>query len=355
MKKKWFILLLLLLFIAILIILYLLFGMTKSFIITFDTNGGSEINNIKVKDGEIVKLPETPVKDGYTFVGWTNEEGKVITKGTIVTDDITLKAEWISKDAETNTIEFDTDGGNEIDNILMENGKIILLPIDPIKEGYIFICWVDENNNFITKDMVITKNIILKAIWMKKDAKTVTINFDVDGGSNIESIVVESDKQIILPINPTKEDYVFVGWILENGEDVTKDYIIDKNITIKAVWKEPYTCPDNCTPIGNGSKCIKEVTTNMKTSTTCPKGYTLYNNLCLDITNKYHAVSIDTSPYWKCNSTNEYMYSQNDGVGGAYMWCAKKTSKVTTKSCPNGYTKSGDICIKEETISCEAN
>lgn len=355
MKKKWLILLLFLVFIALLIILYLLFGREKSFTITFDSNGGTEISNIEVKDGEIVKLPESPIKNGYTFVGWTNEDGKVITRGTKVTDDITLKAEWISKDAETNTIEFNTDGGNEIDNILIENGKIILLPVDPIKEGYIFICWVDEDGNFITKDMIITKNIILKAIWMKKDAKTVTINFDTDGGSNIESITVESGKLIILPINPTKAGYVFAGWILENGDAITKDYIVDKNITIKAVWKEPYTCPDDCTPIGDGSKCTKEVTTNMQTSTACPKGYALYDNLCLDITNQYHAISIDADPYWKCNSADEYMYSQLDGVGGAYMWCAKKASKVTTKSCPNGYTESGDICKKEETISCKAN
>lgn len=28
---------------------------------------------------------------------------------------------------------------------------------------------------------------------------------------------------------------------------------------------------------------------------------------------------------------------------------------VTSDSCPSGYTKSGDVCKKTETISCKAN
>ena len=50
----------------------------------------------------MVKLfPEAPTKEGYKFVGWTNKDGNVITKGTKVTEDITLKANWVSNDVET--------------------------------------------------------------------------------------------------------------------------------------------------------------------------------------------------------------------------------------------------------------
>ena len=58
--------------ILLLIILFLIFGEKGSYTITFDTNGGTEITSIEVKNGEIVKLPEAPTKDGYKFVGWTN-------------------------------------------------------------------------------------------------------------------------------------------------------------------------------------------------------------------------------------------------------------------------------------------
>lgn len=356
----------------------MLFGREKSFTITFDSNGGTEISNIEVKDGEIVKLPESPKKDSYTFIGWTNEEGKVITSGTKVTDNITLKAEWVSNEAETNIIEFDTDGGNVIDDILMENGKIILLPVDPIKEGYIFICWVNEDGNFITKDMVITESITLKAIWMKKGTKTVNLNFDTDGGSGIESITLESGKIIILPINPTKSGYVFAGWILGNGDDITKDYVIDKNITITAVWKEPYTCPADCTPIGDGSQCTKTTTKDLITYTGCPSGTETIETFCLshqsqaeigfdeDITYVTTGIICDDNPSGYCVSYNDrytitgdscpagyYKYSESDGFGALYG-CVKKSNKGGS-SCPSGYTQSGDVCVKEETINCTAN
>lgn len=355
-KKKWIVILALVIFLLLIIILYLLFGIQREFTIIFDTNGGTEISNIIVKNDEIIKLPEVPIKEGHTFIGWTNEKGEVVTKGTKVTKDITLKAEWVSNDVEKITAEFNTDGGNIIDNIIMEKGKIILLPIEPVKEGYLFIGWFDQNNNFITKNMIVNNNITLKAKWLKKDAKTKTIIFNTDGGNNIENILVENGKEILLPVNPTKEGYVFAGWVDENGNPIAKDTIVNNNITIKALWKEPYTCPIDCQPIGDGSKCTREVTTNMQTISSCPNGYTLKNGLCLDLKNKYHANSIDTAPWWSCNSSSEYMYSEIDSSGmGAFMWCARKANKVTTNGCPSGYTQNGNICKKTETINCQAN
>lgn len=63
-----------------LFILFLLFGINRSFTITFDTTGGTEISNIEVKNGEIISLPNIPSKEGYTFVGWTNQDGNKCTK-----------------------------------------------------------------------------------------------------------------------------------------------------------------------------------------------------------------------------------------------------------------------------------
>ena len=355
-KKKWIIALLLVILLLLFIILYLLFWKEKAFIITFDTNGGTSISSIEVKDNEIVKLPENPSKEGYKFVAWTNEDGKVITEGTKVTKDITLKAEWVSNDAKVVTTTFDTDGGNEINIILIEKGKHILLPIEPVKEGYIFVGWIDENGYLVTNNMIVSSNITLKAMWIKKGVESVTIKFDTDGGNNIGNIIIENGKVILLPINPTKEGYAFAGWVDENGNAVTKDTIVNKNITIKALWKEPYTCPSNCTPIGDGSKCTKVVTKDMVNKTSCPSGYTLKNGQCLDVAHQYHANSIDVSPWWSCNSSSEYMYSEIDESGmGAFMWCAKKANKVTTKGCPSGYTQNGNICTKTETIGCKAN
>jgi len=343
--------------VLILVILFLIFGRKGSYVITFDTDGGSKITSIEVKDDEIVKLPDAPVKEGYKFVGWTNEEGKLITKGTKVNEDLTLKAEWISNDAKVVTIKFDTDDDTIIDDIIVEQGKVILLPTDPIRDGYKFVGWLNENNNFITKEMIIKNNIKLKAMWIKQNAKISTIKFDTDGGSYVGSIIVENGKIILLPVNPTKEGYVFSNWVDQDGNKITKDTIVNKNMTIKALWKKPYTCPSGCTPIGDGSKCTKKVTTSITNKTSCPNGYTLKNGMCLDLNNQYHAeyVEISSGTYkWKCNSSNEYMYEKVEGMGVEVL-CAKKASKITTKGCPSGYSQSGNVCKKTETIKCKAN
>ena len=123
--------------------------------------------------------------------------------------------------------------------------------------------------------MVVTNNITLKAMWVKKDAKTSTIKFNTDGGSKVGNIIVEKGKVVILPVAPTKTGYVFAGWVDENGNTVTKDTIVNENMTIKATWKEPYACPLDCRPIGDGSKCTKEVTKEISNISSYPKGYTL--------------------------------------------------------------------------------
>ena len=378
LDKKTIIIIALVLLVLLLVILFLIFGTNGSYTITFDTNGGTEITAIEVKNNEIVKLPEAPKKDGHKFVGWTNEDGKVITKGTKVTEDITLKAEWVSNDAETITAEFNTNGGNEIDNIIIEKGHIILLPIEPTRDGYIFAGWLDGNGNFITEDTIMTNNITLKAMWIKKDAKTSTIKFNTDGGSRVGNIVVENGKIIVLPEAPTKTGYVFAGWVDENGNKVTKDTIVNENMTITATWKEPYTCPSDCTPIEDGSKCTRTTTKDVVTYTGCPSGTETIEKFCSahqrqvaigfdeDLTYETAGIICNDNPKGFCVSYNSrytvagescpagyYKYIDSDGLGALYG-CAKKYDKGGS-SCPSGYTQSGNICKKTETISCKTN
>lgn len=347
-KKTWIVALIIVIVLLLLIILYLLFGREKSFTVTFDSNGGTKIADIKVEDGEVVKLPEAPKKEGYKFLGWTTDKGKVVTKGTKFTSDTKLEAKWVSADAELITVTFDDQ------EVEMEKGKEIILPVNPVKEGYIFIGWKDADGNYITDGVIYNENVKLIAIWIKEGVETITIKYDKDNGSKIGSIVVENGKVIILPIAPTKEGYVFNGWYTLDGKEVTKDYVVDGDLTIKASWKKPYKCPKDCTPIGDGSKCNKVVTTKLKTITTCAKGYTLKDGYCVDMSTKYHAETMDKEPWWTCNNSDYYMYTHIEGMG-AEMLCVKKGKKETTKGCPSGYTKDGDICKKTETKKCSKN
>lgn len=351
-NKKNILIILLIVVIIILILIYFLFLKVKSFTVTFDTDGGSIINSESIKEGQELDISNKPTKEGYTFIGWMNSENKLITKNTILTKDTTLKAAWISNDNTKVTVKFNTDGGNSIDDIINGKDNKIILPVDPIKKGYVFVGWINSDGYIIPDDMVVSGDITLTAYYVKEGSVTSKITFNTDGGNNINYIIVEKGAKIVLPIPPVKEGYVFDGWILENNEKVTKDTIISKDTILKAKWKLPYVCPDNCIPSIDGSTCTRTVTTNISKKTSCPSGYSSKSGKCVNYKTKYHALSISTSPFWKCNSSSDYMYSEVDGVGGAYMWCVKTTSKVTTEFCPSGYTKENDTCKKIETINC---
>ena len=45
-------------------------GEKQTYTITFDTQGGSEVKPIIVKEGETINLPSNPTRDGYRFEGW---------------------------------------------------------------------------------------------------------------------------------------------------------------------------------------------------------------------------------------------------------------------------------------------
>lgn len=68
--------------------------------VTFDSNGGSNVSNQKVKEGNIVTKPEDPKKEGYTFLGWylDDEEFDFDQK---VLNNITLTAKWELKETQT--------------------------------------------------------------------------------------------------------------------------------------------------------------------------------------------------------------------------------------------------------------
>lgn len=69
-------------------------------------------------------------------------------------------------------------------------------------------------------------------------ATRVTVTFDSDGGSDIDSQIIMPNTTALRPVAPTKEDYTFLGWF--NGESETAfDFstAITANTTLTAHWE----------------------------------------------------------------------------------------------------------------------
>ena len=189
----------------------------NQYTITFDTNGGSEIDSITQDYGTAITAPADPTRKGYTFRGWDKEIPE-----TMPADNITVKAQW---EINQYTITFDTNGGSEIAPITQDYGTEITAPDNPTRKGYTFKGWDKE----IPKTMP-AENITVKAQW---EINQYTITFDTNGGSEIAPITQDYGTAITAPDNPTRKGYTFKGWDKKIPETMPAE-----NITITARWKD---------------------------------------------------------------------------------------------------------------------
>lgn len=251
----------------------------ETFIVTFDTDGGNEIESIEIKCGEGIKLPKEPIKKGYTFIAWEDDDLKTIhDNDKLACEDTTLKANWDKEDdlEETSklTIYFDSKGGSEVKSIRMYcKDSVPALPT-PTKEGYIFQNWKSKSGKIIKEgDKISCDRITVYAVWKidPNALKYYTVTFDSKGGSAVESIKVECDKELKLPTSPTKEGYEFVAWQDKNGKAILDGAKLTcEDIKLTADWKEKEKEKPTCTEGKlEGDKCIIE----KDPEKVCPDGY----------------------------------------------------------------------------------
>ena len=248
--------------------------------VTFDADGGKmEGGNVTAKIGDTITLPAC-TKDGYEFVGWYDNGTCVGQAGEeyTVSDDVTLKAHYIKKEAPACTVSFDTDGGKEISPVKVEKGNVISLP-KAEKEGYIFLGWYSakEGGTRIDAEITVTEDITLYARWEKESGRPeerpeATITFDADGGEmEGGDITAKVGDTVTLPLC-TKDGYEFIGWydgdicVGQAGEKFT----VTGDATLKARYekKAEVTCLITFDP--NGGRKAEHIRAVKGTKITLP-------------------------------------------------------------------------------------
>lgn len=139
-----------------------LYAQAKTYTVTFDSDGGSEVAAISVKYNKTITEPTAPTKEGCVFDGWYDGETK-FDWSKPVTKNVTLKAKWITKSKYT--ISFKSTGGNEVTSIQAEEGTIATKPEDPKRDGFIFLGWYNGTDFFKWEETKITSNVELTAHW----------------------------------------------------------------------------------------------------------------------------------------------------------------------------------------------
>ena len=206
----------------------------NKYIVSFNTNKGSKIEDILVEENTTCTIPSYPTKGGYEFIEW-QLNGKKYDFSSKVTKNITLDAIWKKlENVNIYTVKFDSKGGTDIVDITINENDKVNPPATPKKEGYTFVEWQLNGKKYNFNSKVI-KDIKLIAIWEKEIKYKVT--FDTDGGNAINNITVLENKKVTIPTPPTKEGYTFVKWEL-NDKEYDFNTPLTKDITLKAIWEK---------------------------------------------------------------------------------------------------------------------
>ena len=72
----------------------------ETYVVSFDSDGGKNIDSQEVKAGELATKPSDPEKDGFTFDCWKNGDKEWDFENDTVSSDIMLVASYIEKDTE---------------------------------------------------------------------------------------------------------------------------------------------------------------------------------------------------------------------------------------------------------------
>ncbi|MBO6145332.1 MAG: InlB B-repeat-containing protein [Bacilli bacterium] len=208
-----------------------------NFTVTFNSNGGSEVDSITKHQNETLgELPE-PTKEGCVFEGWyTNEDYQLrVTSDTKVTGNVTYYAKW---SVNNYIVTYDSNGGTSVEPVVKHQGETLGTLPEPTKEGFNLEGWYTEatGGTKVTSETVVTESVIYYAHW---GTDAYTISFNSMGGTSVASITKQYNEEIGELPEPTKEGYTFQGWYTSDQYDtqVTSETLVTKSTTYYARWQ----------------------------------------------------------------------------------------------------------------------
>ena len=174
-------------------------GEVQKITITFDSKGGSKVNSITIEKGSELSFPNDPTYKGYTFIGWTDKNGKVVADKTVFNEDTTLYAKWQKLDAQKVTITFDSKGGSKVNSVVINKGSKLTFPSNPTYSGHTFAGWTDSNGNMVANNTTFNANATLYAKWNVIEEKiSLSVNNKVihkNGINTAKAVATVENKQ----------------------------------------------------------------------------------------------------------------------------------------------------------------
>jgi uncharacterized repeat protein (TIGR02543 family) len=215
---------------------------TVGYTITFNAQGGTVSPTSKrVTYGTSIDSLPVPTYTGYTFDGWyTAQSGGVQwTKDTVyrIAHNTTLYAKWTAREY---IIWFNANAEGIVvspDSMFVTYGaEIGRLPV-PVRPGYNFMGWYTDVAGGVqytdTSVYRIAGAKMLYAHW------PLTVAFNSNGGSPVDSQRVAYGGTVTPPPAPIKAGSIFGGWYRDRQLSVLWDFstnVVESDVTLYARW-----------------------------------------------------------------------------------------------------------------------
>lgn len=178
---------------------------SESYTVTFyDEDGITVLKQTTQQYGSAIVAPHAPAKEGYTFSHWTPDVAAVVPNHDVSYVAVYVETRQnftISVSSADETMGTVTGGGE------VASGSSVTVMAIP-NEGYKFVKW----SNDITENpytFTATSDINLVAQF---EPRLYQITFFNDDNTIISQTEQAYGSVLIVPDNPTKDDYTFAGW-----------------------------------------------------------------------------------------------------------------------------------------------
>jgi uncharacterized repeat protein (TIGR02543 family) len=172
----------------------------SSHTVTFKLNDGTD-NNHAVKSvtppaNTVTDFPAVPTRTDYTFAAWNTQQnggGNAFTASTIVSDDITVYAQWTPIPPSSHTVTFKlndgTDNNHAVKTVTAPANTVPAtdFPANPSRTDYNFAGWNTQQGgggDVFDSSTIVSGDITVYAQWTATNTGTViTLNLDDGEGA----------------------------------------------------------------------------------------------------------------------------------------------------------------------------
>ena len=211
-------------------------GATYRRIVTFDSNGGSEVPSQDILKDSTATEPTAPAKENCTFEGWYNGDA-LYNFNTPVTESITLKAKWSEKSSitfNTNPQSCTYNGSTQAFSITetsitdfnisyKQNGQIVTNPTNA--GSYDVIITRAEDNTYNAVDVTISNGLVIEpAAPAENPAKKTTARV-VRGRTLADAAVTNGEILALDGVTPLTGTFAWVDSTKAMSADGTEQMV----------------------------------------------------------------------------------------------------------------------------------